>query len=232
MKTVVMAAVAALLASPAFAGELSGAIGVTSNYVSRGTQQDVNDEPDVFGTLTYRTQTGYYATVFASTMNYSETSYGAAKDSTKELDFFVGKSTQVGKTTVDVGLASINYPDNSVQWNFVEYYAKIDRPITDKVNGGVWLGYTNHYFGTYGTGIWTEAHASYAATPKLTISGAAANQQLDNDFDYRTWNVGATYAVRDNLYVDIRYSDTDGHDLDPLFSTYDAQTSVTLTATF
>lgn len=233
MKTSLIAFAALLCATPA-AAEVSGFIGVTSHYMSRGTDQNVKDRPDIQGGITYTSDAGYYATVFASTMNFGETAYAAVpEDTTKELDFFIGKKTQVGKTTVDVGIASINYPDNHMPWNFVEYYLKAERPVGD--NGasiGGMIGYTNHYFSVYGQGVWLETHGSYPITDKTTLSASVAHQSLPNDFDYSTWNIGATYAVLPDVFVDVRYSDTDGHDLDPIFRTYDAEVSVTLTKVF
>lgn len=223
-KLALFAAVAALFATPAFAGDVSGFASITSRYVSRGTDQNVYGNPALQGGVTYTTENGFYATAFASTMNFGE-------GTTKELDFFVGKKTTFGKTTVDLSVASINYPDNKLPWNFVEYDIKVDHPV-GKGNVGIWVGYTEHYFNIFGEGWWTEAHASYPLTDKLSVSGAVANQALKNDFDYRTWNVGATYMVTPTISADVRYSNTDRHDLDPIFGTYGERVSVTLTKAF
>jgi uncharacterized protein (TIGR02001 family) len=213
-----------VLSSTAAAGTLTGFADATSNYISRGTAQDVHGRPALQAGATYQTQNGWYATTFASTMNFGE-------GTTKELDFFAGKKTTFGATTVDVGLASINYPANHLPWNFVEYDIKVDHPL-GKGNVGAWVGYTDHYFNIYGRSVWTEVHASYPVTAKITVSGAAANQYVPHDFDYRTWNIGATYSVTPTVSLDARYSDTDRHDLDPVFGTYGSQLSVTLTKTF
>ena len=230
-KIAFIAALVALSATAAHAGETSGWVGVTSNYISRGTAQNVYGNPSVQASATY-TDKGYYATVFASTMNFGETGFGIAdKNTTKELDFFVGKKTTVGKTTVDFSVASINYPDNHAKWNFVEYGVRLDRSF-GKAQAGVWVGYTDQYFANYGQGIWTEAHGSYPITDKLFVSGAVANQDLPNNFDYRTWNVGAIYSVTPTVSVDVRYSDTDRHDLDPVFDSYGSAVAVTITKGF
>lgn len=223
-KLALLAAVAALFATPAFAGPISGFVDVTSRYVSRGTDQNTNGNPAIQGGLTYTTATGFYATAFASTMNFGE-------GTTKELDFFAGKKTTFGKTTVDVSVASINYPDNKLPWNFVEYDVKVDHPV-GKGSVGAWIGYTDHYFNIFGQGLWTEVHGSYPLTDKLSVSGAVANQALKNNYDYRTWNVGATYMVTPTISADLRYSNTDRHDLDPIFNTYGQRVSATFTKSF
>ncbi len=227
IRSLICAAALSLLAAvPALAGDLSGSATITSNYISRGTAQNVDGGggPAVQGSLTYTTDTNLYATVFASTMDFGE-------GTTKELDFFVGYRPTIGDYTVDLSVASINYPNNHTEWNFVEYGVKIDRPV-GKGSAGVWVGYAPKYFAVFGPGWWTEAHASYPVTDKLTVSGAVANQALKNNFDYRTWNIGATYAVTPNLFFDVRYADTDRLDLDPIYDTYDDSVSVSLTATF
>ena len=43
----------------------------------------------------------------------------------------------------------------------------------------------------------------------VTVSGAVGQQWLDVSDDYVTWNLGAAYAVTDNLTLDLRYHDTD-----------------------
>lgn len=232
MKLALLAAAALLAVATPAAAEVSGFVSVTSNYMSRGTEQNVYHKPAVQGGVNWSNDQGFYANVFASTMNFGETGFGISDRNTKlELDYFAGKKTQVGKATVDVGVAVINYPSNHAKWNFVEYDLKVDHPV-GKGNVGVWLGYTEHYFATYGAGIWTEVHGSYPVTDKITVSGAVANQDLRNDFDYRTWNVGATYAVTPTISFDVRYSDTDRHDLDPVFDSYGEQVSFTVTKSF
>lgn len=211
-------------ATSAQAGDMSGYVSVTSAYMSRGTEQNVNHDPAIRGGVNWSNEDGYYVNAFASTMDFGE-------GSTQELDFFAGKKWTVGKATVDLGVASINYPNNHLPWNFVEYDLKVDHPV-GKGNVGAWIGYTDSYFNIFGQGLWTEVHGSYPLTDKLSVSGALANQALKNDFDYRTYNIGATYAVTPNVAVDLRYSDTDAHNLDPIWGTYDGRFSATATLSF
>ena len=224
-KTTVLAAVmAALLARRVDAGDLTGYVDVTSRYIARGTDQNIYGDPSAQGGLTYMATNGLYAPAFASTMNFGE---GA----TKEIDVFAGKKTQCGKTTIDLGFASLNYPRSRLPWNFVEYDLKVDHPV-GRGNMGAWLGYTDHYFNIFGRGIWTEAHGIFPVASCLSISGAVANQDLPNNCDYRTFNVGATYLISPSVAAEFRYSDTDRHDLDLVYGTYGQRMSVTLTKSF
>lgn len=223
MKRSIIVLAALLAASPALAGELSGSVSLASAYISRGTDQNVYNGAAVQGFVSY-VHGPFYVSSFASTMNYGE-------GSTKELDFFGGVRKSVGPWSFDAGFANINYPDNHTPLNFVEYDLKIDRAI-GKGSVGVWLGYTDAYFNTYGEGVWSEVHASHPLTDKLSISGSVANQDLPNNFDYNTWNLGVTYAAAKDISVDLRYSDTDRHDLDPRWNTYGARTALVLTRSF
>ncbi|AXQ69926.1 hypothetical protein HOU03_gp342 [Caulobacter phage CcrSC] len=218
-----LALLASAIVSTAQAGDLAGSVSLTSAYISRGTDQNVLNGAALQGFVTY-SHGPFYVSAFASSMNYGE-------GTTKELDFFGGVRKSAGPWTVDLGFANINYPDNHTPLNFVEYDLKVDRAI-GKGNVGVWLGYTDAYFNTYGQGVWTEAHASYPITQSVSISGAVANQDLPNNFDYRTWNIGLTKAFAGGVSADLRYSDTDRHDLDPRWNTYGARTSLTLTKSF
>lgn len=189
-----------------------------------GTAQNVYDNPSLQGGLTYTIASGFYAATFASTINFGE----GLKE---ELDFFAGKKWPVKQTTVDLSVASINYPNSPTPINFVEYDLKLDHPL-GKGNVGAWFGYTEHFFNVYGVGYWTEAHASRPLTDRLSVSGSIASQALPNHFDYRSFNVGATYQLTSHYGGDLQYSNTDRHDLDPVFKTYNGQFSATVTASF
>jgi uncharacterized protein (TIGR02001 family) len=231
MKRALLTLALSALAFPA-AAEVSGYVTATNHYMSRGTEQNVYGHPAVQGGVNWSNDRGFYFNVFASTMNFGEVGWGISDvNTTKELDFFGGKKTTFGKTVVDVGFASINYPGNHAEWNFVEYDLKIDHPV-GKGNIGAWIGYTDRYFALYGPGLWTEVHGSYPVTEKLSASVSVANQALENDFDYRTWNVGATYMVTPSIALDVRYWDTDRHDLDPIFDSYGEKVAVSLTKSF
>jgi uncharacterized protein (TIGR02001 family) len=216
-------AAASLLASAAVAADVSGSITLTSNYVSRGTAQNLPGGPSLqaYGEISHK---GFYASTFAATMDYDE-------GSTKELDFFVGYRKAVGKFSIDVSAANINYPDNPTALNFIEYGVKVDHPV-GKGNVGVWVGYTNHYFNTYGKGTWTEAHASYPLTDKLTINGQVAHQNLPRGWDYSTYGVGASYALGKGYSLGLAWSDTDKPQLDPIYGSYGDQVAVSITKAF
>ena len=202
---------------------LSGSIGVTNAYMSRGTEQNVYHEPAVLGFVTYE-KNGFYVSAFAANMNYGE-------GTTFELDGFGGYRFPAGEWLIDVGFAAINYPSSPNMWNFVEYDIKADRPV-GKGSFGIWLGYTDAYFYSYGQGVWSEAHGSYPINDKVSVSASVAYQDLNDGWSYATYNVGTTISLAPTVLLDVRYSDTNQHDLDPLFGTYNDRLAVTLTKLF
>ena len=46
-------------------------------------------------------------------------------------------------------------------------------------------------------------------TPRLEGTAAIGRREQRNSIDYTGWNVGATYALTQNLDLDVRYYDTD-----------------------
>lgn len=212
-----------LLATSVQASDFSGSVGITSNYMSRGTEQNVYHDPAVMLFAQY-TKAGFYVSTFAANMNYGE-------GTKNELDFFGGYRKTANAWTFDVGFASINYPGSPNNWQFVEYDFKADRTV-GKGSVGIWIGWTDSYFYSYGKGLWTELHGSYPITSTVSVSGGIANQDLENGFAYSTYNVGVTWSAQPTLLVDVRFSDTNKHELDPWFHTYDDRVSVTLTKLF
>jgi uncharacterized protein (TIGR02001 family) len=212
-----------LTTTSAHAVEVGYTAAVASRYVSRGTDQNVNGDPAL--ELGVNVSKGnFYFNTFAANMNFGE-------GTKKELDFFAGYKPTIKNTTLTFQVASINYPMNHSAWNFVEYEFGADHSL-GKGSVGAFVGYTDSYFAVYGPGTWTEVHASYPLTNKIGVSASFGHQALRNNFDYNTWNVGATYAMNKHLSLDVRYSDTDRHDLDPIYNTYGNRLAMVLTASF
>ena len=77
--------------------------------------------------------------------------------------------------------------------------------------------------------LYYEVNAAFSPTAKVSLSGAVGHQTFDGPGDYVTWNVGAAYALTDNLAVDLRYHDTDKHRFGKI---YDSRVVLSLQATF
>lgn len=93
-------AVAAVLGSATFSGaalaELSGNVGVVSEYLFRGVPQ--SGGAAVQGGLDYASESGFYAGTWASTINFA-----GATGSAAEVDFYAGFGGEAGSVGYDVG---------------------------------------------------------------------------------------------------------------------------------
>jgi hypothetical protein len=56
---------------------------------------------------------------------------------------------------------------------------------------------------------WVEARLGWEFTDKLSGSAMIGRREQNLALDHTGWNIGATYALRENLDLDIRWHDTD-----------------------
>jgi uncharacterized protein (TIGR02001 family) len=174
---------------------------VASDYVFRGYSQ-TDEAPQVFGSMD-ATYGALYAGVWASNVDYADGTDG-------EIDLYGGYRSEVGGFDVDLGFAAYFYPGQPDQadYDFVELKAAASRAV-GPVTLGVAVFWSADYFGDDDSATYVEASASFSPVPDWTVSGAVGHRALDVFGDYATWNLGATYAVTDNVAIDVRYHDTD-----------------------
>ena len=60
---------------------------------------------------------------------------------------------------------------------------------------------------------WIEGQASREVAPGWTVSAAYGAREQNGGADYRAWNAGVTWEVREGVELDLRWYDTDSHDL-------------------
>ncbi|MDH5764392.1 MAG: TorF family putative porin [Gammaproteobacteria bacterium] len=114
-------AVAGVLSSGAAMAELTGNIGVTSNYLWRGVTQ-TSDSAAISGGLDYAHKSGAYAGTWAS-----EVSSLNGESGQYELDLYVGYTGDAGSVSYDVGVIKYIYPIDDggtvqVDADFTEVY--------------------------------------------------------------------------------------------------------------
>jgi uncharacterized protein (TIGR02001 family) len=227
MKIALAAAAATVaLSGAAMAQELklSYNLGVTSDYVFRGVSQ-TQEDPAIQGGVDATYGIGY-AGVWASNVDFG------ADDPTAEIDLYAGIRPTFGDATVDLGVLYYGYvKDKGLtpgSYSYTEFKAAVSRPI-GPATGGFAVYYSPEFPGKTGEAIYYEVNAALPVMDKLTVSGAAGRQLIDNGVDYSTWNVGATYALTEKLGVDVRYSDTNEHGLGKI---YGSRVAVSLKAAF
>lgn len=221
------AALAAAFATLATAGaasaqdvDLAFNAAVTNDYVFRGASQS-NEDSALSGGVD-ATIGSFYVGGWASNVEF-----GDATDA--EVDVYGGYRTEAGGFALDFGVVGYFYVDapGGADYDYVEYKAAASRAL-GPVTAGVAFFYSPDFFGADETATYLEANAAFSPIDKVTVSAAVGKQWLDVTGDYVTWNVGAAYAITDNLAVDLRYHDTDV-DNAPL---YDGRVAVAVKVAF
>ena len=118
------AAVAGVLTSGAAMAELTGNIGVMSNYLWRGVTQ-TSDTAAVSGGLDYSHKSGAYAGTWVA-----EVSPLATESGQYEMDLYAGYAAEAGDISYDVGIIKYVYPIDDggtvqVDADFAELYASV-----------------------------------------------------------------------------------------------------------
>ncbi|MCW8828614.1 MAG: TorF family putative porin [Gammaproteobacteria bacterium] len=113
-KSLVAASVlaATTLASGTAMAELSGNVGVTSNYLWRGETQ-ASDEAAVFGGIDYAHDSGFYVGTWTSSLGGG---------SSYELDIYAGYAFEVAGIGLDVGAITYQYPQEDNDGDTTEGY--------------------------------------------------------------------------------------------------------------
>ena len=109
------AAVLCAMTSTANAGEWSGNVSVTNNYIWRGLTQTEN-ESAVQGGIDYAADSGFYIGTWASNVNY-----GAGDVYSYEHDVYAGYAFDAGGISWDIGYLYYNY-DSEAEFDFGEVY--------------------------------------------------------------------------------------------------------------
>lgn len=192
-------------------GEVSGTVGLTSDYVFRGITQTLNN-PAIQGSLDYA-DGEFYAGVWGSNVDFGI-------DETIETDVYVGFKPTFGAISFDFAVIGYFYPGSTDALGEYDYFeGKAAASITpaEGLTLGAALYYSPEFFAETGEAYYTEVNAGYAFSDAFSVSGAFGIQDIDVSGDYQTWNLGASYTVG-GLKFDARYHDTDISGLDEVIN--------------
>ncbi len=183
----------------------------SSNYLFRGISQTEN-EGAIFGSgrVSYD---NFYAGVGVENVNFHNSTAA-------EYDLSAGWTPKVDGFRLDLGVVRYGYVDEPAHTyiDTVEFKAVVLHDFGQATFGGA-IYYSPAYFGTHHDDVYVEGRAAYRITPKLTFGGAVGRQS-DGVSDHTTWNAGATYAFTKHLALDLRYADTDEHDLGKIYGSH------------
>ena len=212
-------AVAMIAAPAAYAEEgdapsdvtISGGATVISDYRFRGISQS-NKRPAIQGTATISHKSGFYGSVWGSSVD----DYIA--DNSAELDLVAGFKKNIGQSTLDVGVTYYHYPNSTFQFSdFYEAYTSLSHtlgPVTGKV--GVTYAPKQQALTVDGINKEDSLYVSGDLSAGIPQTPISVNAHLGRSFErsyltfgqkYTDWSVGATYTWR-NLALGISYVDT------------------------
>lgn len=207
-------AIAALMASTAavatpvsahveegLAGDFSGNIALTTNYIYRGVTQSDNG-PAISGGFDYGVDL-FYAGVWASSVEWDGTSI--------EVDYYGGFTPSAGAFDFDLGFIFYSYPDSPdmPEQDFYEFYGAVSTTIDERVEVGAKISFSPDFYGETGEAFYPEANVSLSITDAISASAHVGQQVFDDDLmdDYTDWNVAVTYTT-DWFDVTLGYYDT------------------------
>lgn len=157
-----------VVASSAFAGGLSGSVGVASDYVFRGASLSNND-PSIQGNVKY--------TLNNLTVGATATSVKNSGDDV-ELDAMINYNIPVtNDVSVDVGAISYNFPGvSSLQ---TTEYSVAGNLKFDNVTTQLKTSYSSDYFGSGKHSFYTEVNGTYQLPYGLIGVGHIGHLDLD-----------------------------------------------------
>jgi uncharacterized protein (TIGR02001 family) len=218
---------AAVLGASVFSGsalaELSGNVGVTSQYLFRGLAQ--SDGAAVQGGLDYSSESGFYVGTWASTINFGGTpNLGDGGSTGAEVDFYVGFSGEAGGVGYDIGAIyywyseedELDNPDTS--YNTIEIYGSLSFGMLTL--GGYYAPDT--YFGVDESAYGVNLAFSAPVSDKLSFdafighNGGKGNEAFTPDGDtYLDYSIGLSTETEIGISMSIAFVGTDIKDDDP-----------------
>jgi uncharacterized protein (TIGR02001 family) len=214
----------AAMAEEATKPTISFNLGITNDYVFRGISQTQGD-PAVSGGV----DVGYglfYAGTWVSNVDFG------VPDPKVEVDIYAGVKPTVGDTAFDFGVLYYGYRKDKNGAPGANSYTELKAAVSHPVAGatlGAAVYYSPEWPGKGGDATYGEVNAAIPIAEKFTLSGAVGRQEIKNYADYNTWNVGIGFLLGENATIDVRYSDTNAHEIAKI---YDSRVAVSLKAAF
>jgi uncharacterized protein (TIGR02001 family) len=168
-------------------GDLEVKVDGATDYVDRGVSE-TGGGPAIQGTVDYSLDSGLYAEVSASSVDFS----GARA----ELDYTLGWERKISGIKFDAGLTLTTYPgsDPSLDYNYWEANFELSRafgPI--KIFGK--LSLSPDYFGGSGKELYVETGPDIRLPLDFIVSARVGQQWMENPDkaglpDYLNWQIG------------------------------------------
>ena len=210
-------ATALLAGSSAAIAEITGNVGLVSDYPFRGISQTSNSAA-IQGGLDYGHDSGFYAGIWGSNVDF-------LVGNDLELDYYAGLGGDVTDgVAYDVGVVYYDYPGGDLgaganDPEYLEVYANLSGDVGP---AGVTasLYYSPDFFGETGDGIYVGLGAEFALTPAVGLALSVGHQSIDEgkasdqgffsseEDSYVDWSVGLSTSVG-GVDLGLTYTDTD-----------------------
>ncbi len=191
---------------------VGGNLSFTTDYLVRGVTQ-TNEGPAVQGALRVNHESGLYAGMWASNLNFSE---APVEDRAHiEIDYSLGYAQQL-PTGVSYGLewTYYSYPDANSKFNYDSHEVSLNLGYV-KANSalGFKYAYSPEAFGESGKAHYLELRLNQQLGQGIAFNVHAGHQIYSDDEkgaqDYTNYGVGLSYSIPKFFDVSINYADTD-----------------------
>ncbi|SFS86479.1 TorF family putative porin [Brevundimonas viscosa] len=185
--------------------DLEWQIGVATENVAKGLGKSGGD-PSVSGSV------GASLGAFYAEFSGSTVELGGGADS--ELVTTVGYAPEIGGFEFDFSAMHKVFTGTVPGYDdrFMEYQADVSRDV-GPVGVRLRANYTPDGSGSMEDAWWFETQASYALGARTRASVAVGERVSDTSAEYTAWNVGVKHKLTRQLAADVRWYDTDQHDL-------------------
>lgn len=204
-----VAAVLLLVSGAAAHAELSGTVGVVSDYDFRGISLSAKD-PALQGSIDWAAESGFYVGAWGSNIDY-----GQGVDGDIEIDLYAGYAgeTESGLGW-DVGLVYYTYPGSDDISDYPELYGALSYKWFEFKQ---W--YSNDLSGTDLDGWYTEGNASFELPANVGLNLHLGYNYGDafDDTEYMDYSIGVAYTLG-NFDLELKWVDNDLSNGDILYS--------------
>jgi uncharacterized protein (TIGR02001 family) len=194
------------IAAPAMAGDISGKVGLASQYLGKGLGKS-DEDPAVSASLRW-TEGGFYADAF-----YSQAA--SSKGANSEVIMTGGYVAEFGDYELDSQLLyrEMIGEDNGVDSGYFEAQFDLSRDFGKTFSGRMRVNYSPDTYGSTDEAWWIEAQAGAKLGDNDKVTVAYGVRRTENGTDYDAWNIGVRHKFTKAFSGDLRWYDTDGHEL-------------------
>jgi len=202
--------------------DVEGRIGLASQYVGKGLGKSDGD-PAPFAEIE-ASLNGFYVSAFASDVF-------TPRGADLEVILAAGWAGEVQGFDVDAQVMRREIVGEVSGYDSVhtEYQVDVSRDLGAGWAGRLRVNYSSDGYGPSAEAWWVEGQATVRLTSSDKLSFALAERTVENGSDYTAWNVGVKHRFSSNISGDLRWYDTDAHELG---DRYDGRLVAALTYSF